>query len=1164
MLQIYYHLEEYGEAVRLALGSGPYFDIENDRSQYTETMLSRCIDEYASSRGSSSSEGGGAAVDPRLEAVAERMFRRCLSDHAWSQALGLALESRRLDWVSATLVAGGESGGPVSDAPDVLSYAFDVVSGLTGSGGLGGSVVGSRAFRREVMQLLAERYAARGEDATARGDTVAYARVLHALGDAHGLGGVLTELLTSATSGSGDENALLTSLQIGFDVAEGEDQAFALALLEALPKPEQEQQAGAGGEQQAAAADSGAGAASSSSALSLSAAASRLRSIITGSTSSALWLDWASKATKTDQLLLKTLKNGLDARSSVLHHALLTSHGFMACGTSGDTFLRTNLDYLGKAANWAKFSVTASQGVIHRGQPPERARELLASYLPSDSAPAGQSPFSEGGALYACGLIAANRGAAASGVAAAAEGGAGAGAGAGAAAGGASDLITYLSNMLRNSQQETLQHGASLGLGLAALGSRTDAHYAQLRDLLFQDSAVAGEAAGIATGLLLAGSGPGWKSDITGDAAATELLAYAHETQHEKTIRGIAMGLALQCAGVEEGADGLIRQMTSDKDPVLRYGGMWATGLAYAGTGNNGAVKSLLHAAVSDVSDDVRRAAVTVLGLVLLRSQGEVPALVAPLAESYNPHVRYGAALAVGIACAGAAGTDPGLEALRLLETLVSDSTDYVRQGALLAIGLVLQGQGEGHLPKGGELRAKMQKVAVDKHVPSMTRMGAILGLGLADMGGRNMIVSPLSRAGLLRLPAVIGIALWAQYWYWFPLLHCISLAAAPAGVAFLRSDLTLPESAGGMVTCACPPSWFAYPPPLKEEKEGGPTKVTTVELSVTAKAKARQVAKEKEKAKQQAAAGAGAGTGAGSAAMAVEAEGGKKEEATAAEASAAAGIAAGAASLAMAVQLATAGTPVSEEEEKAAQEVLRRAAEMNNKDKAAEGGDAKAKKADQEPESYALSGNPTRVTPAQAKFLTLTSAASSSAGSRYAPLEPRRLTSSAVSVAADGKVRSNATIRGVHRSLCNTYCFSWFYYLALPCILFHYPFRCSSRCCPLAPRPPACPLLASSCWWTRKPARLTPPPGPLRHPQGRCRRTRKGQRRSRPSPSRGRLGSTCEPGVDSMAAEAVTVSRVSSVLLERLSARGTPSLPGVRDPIGPTCSGAFEISGSC
>jgi hypothetical protein len=72
---------------------------------------------------------------------------------------------------------------------------------------------------------------------------------------------------------------------------------------------------------------------------------------------------------------------------------------------------------------------------------------------------------------------------------------------------------------------------------------------------------------------------------------------------------GIALGLALTVYGREEGADALIEQMSREADPILRYGAMFATGLAYRGTDNNAAIQKLLHFAVTDVSDDVRRCA---------------------------------------------------------------------------------------------------------------------------------------------------------------------------------------------------------------------------------------------------------------------------------------------------------------------------------------------------------------------------------------------------------------------------------------------------------------------------------------------------------------------------------------------------------------------------
>lgn len=72
---------------------------------------------------------------------------------------------------------------------------------------------------------------------------------------------------------------------------------------------------------------------------------------------------------------------------------------------------------------------------------------------------------------------------------------------------------------------QVTQHGACLGLGLAGLGSGDDEVFEDLKNVLYLDSAVAGEAAGLALGLLHVG---------TATDKAGEMLAYAHDTQHEK------------------------------------------------------------------------------------------------------------------------------------------------------------------------------------------------------------------------------------------------------------------------------------------------------------------------------------------------------------------------------------------------------------------------------------------------------------------------------------------------------------------------------------------------------------------------------------------------------------------------------------------------------
>jgi 26S proteasome regulatory subunit N2 len=76
-------------------------------------------------------------------------------------------------------------------------------------------------------------------------------------------------------------------------------------------------------------------------------------------------------------------------------------------------------------------------------------------------------------------------------------------------------------------------------------------------------------------------------------------IQYAQETQHEKILRGLAVGIALTMFNRLEESDALVASLSSDKDPVLRRSGMYTIAMAYCGTGNNQAIRKLLHVAVS-------------------------------------------------------------------------------------------------------------------------------------------------------------------------------------------------------------------------------------------------------------------------------------------------------------------------------------------------------------------------------------------------------------------------------------------------------------------------------------------------------------------------------------------------------------------------------------
>lgn len=228
------------------------------------------------------------------------------------------------------------------------------------------------------------------------------------------------------------------------------------------------------------------------------------------------------------------------------------------------------------------------------------------------------------------------------------------------------------------------------------------------------------------------------------------------------------------------------------------------------------------------------------LGFVLFRKPSAVPRMVELLSESYNPHVRYGATMALGIACAGT-GLD---EAIDLLEPMMKDSVDFVRQGAFVAVSMVMIQVNEAQNPKVTSIRKQLQKAVSDRHEDAMAKFGAGLALGIIDAGGRNATIGLQTPTGNLNMAAIVGMAIFTQYWYWFPLTHFLALSFTPTAIIGVDQDLEVPSFKFHSNT---KPSMFDYPPEQEVKAEEAPEKVKTAVLSTTAQAKRRKIAKDRQ-----------------------------------------------------------------------------------------------------------------------------------------------------------------------------------------------------------------------------------------------------------------------------------------------------------------------------
>lgn len=204
--KVYYHLGSFEDALTYALGAGNLFDV-NARNEYVDTIIAKCIDFYIQQRVDLIENPTEAKpMDARLEAIVNRMIQRCLDDGQYRQALGIALETRRMDIFEASIMQS-------DDIPGMLTYAFQVTM----------SLLQNRAFRNQVLRSLVSLYRGLGVP-----DYVSMCQCLIFLEDPVSVAEILDNLTKS-----GDHNVLM-AYQIGFDLYESATQQFLGQVLQAL------------------------------------------------------------------------------------------------------------------------------------------------------------------------------------------------------------------------------------------------------------------------------------------------------------------------------------------------------------------------------------------------------------------------------------------------------------------------------------------------------------------------------------------------------------------------------------------------------------------------------------------------------------------------------------------------------------------------------------------------------------------------------------------------------------------------------------------------------------------------------------------------------------------------------------------------------------------
>ncbi|ELA47975.1 hypothetical protein VCUG_00558 [Vavraia culicis subsp. floridensis] len=312
-------------------------------------------------------------------------------------------------------------------------------------------------------------------------------------------------------------------------------------------------------------------------------------------------------------------------------------------------------------------------------------------------------------------------------------------------------LLTELENIIRFSEHNRIAYSSAVAMALIALNDRSYPMYnaEELRSYNFHSAENA--------------TTRDIKEHIDGIRANSKHML-SKEYRNNDALENLV---------------GYILCLTKNQNAYLRLAGTLCLGTFFVKTGNVAVIDSLLNM-VKDNSEDVRRAAILSLGMVV-RDENLVSILNFKVL-SHCPFVRSAVALTIGLFLCASGNS----EAVDLLETLLYDSNPLVVQNACIGLGLLLM-QCNSCVSNFKRIVNKVDLIIL-RSGDNSAKFGALIFRGLINLGGTNLILSYKNSENRINYYNICNYILFYGFNYFYMLIIYLGLCYQPT--AFFKVNV--------------------------------------------------------------------------------------------------------------------------------------------------------------------------------------------------------------------------------------------------------------------------------------------------------------------------------------------------------------------------------------